>query len=441
VSGPVCPGWLSDTVGGGAVTGLRRLLGGASQQMWAFELDGRPLVLRRTPLDGGRPARLQREAAVLRRAAVAGVRVPDVVAAGPEFLVMTWVQGEALARRILRDERFAGARGRLVSQCAQELARLHRIGTEELPELARLDPLEAMRAAVDEIGEPHPALELGFHWLAAHRPPAAPDTLVHGDFRLGNLMIDEDGLAAVLDWELAYIGDGTADLGWMCVRSWRFGASLPVAGVGSREELLAGYERAGGGHVSLESLHWWEVLGTLRWAVLCMVQARLHLEHGVRSVELAAIGRRVCEVELDLLDLLPGAAGVAGAPDPATAAGPSPAGLHDRPTAGELLAAVREFLAGLELTGHEKFLARVSGRALDIVARELDLGPGLTVAHAARLRELGMGSDAELAQAIRSGRLAAEAAGAPVRAAVVAKLRVADPRQLIDRQPTTQDPR
>jgi aminoglycoside phosphotransferase (APT) family kinase protein len=436
MSAAVDPSWLAGVVGGGEVTGLRRLLGGASQQIWAFELDGRPLVLRRAASSTLHAGRMQREAAVLRRVRDHGVRVPEMVASGPDFVVMSWVEGETLARRILRDDRFVRARTRLVAQCAQQLAILHNLAPEDFPELTRTDPLAEMRATVDDVGEPHPALELGFLWLQTHRPAPRADAVVHGDFRLGNLMVDDDGLAAVLDWELCYIGDPLADLGWLCVKSWRFGARPPVAGLGSRQELLTAYEQAGGRPVSLTELRWWEVFGTLRWAVLCMLQARTHLEHGVRSVELASIGRRVCEVELDLLDLIapsPDDLVIADAPD--ASARCDVVRLHDRPTAAELVVAVREFLEGVEVAGHDRFLMRVSARALSIVERELELGPALEREHAARLEHLGMRSDDEFADAIRNGRIEANRAYAEARAAVVAKLHVADPRQLIDRSP------
>src|SRR5437763_17025365 len=161
-------------------------------------------------------------------------------------------------------------------------------------------------------------------------------------------MVDGSGLVGVLDWELAHVGDAAEDLGWLCVRSWRFGSRLPVAGVGERSALLKAYAAAGGPEVDAPTLDWWEAYGTLRWAVICAQQAATHLSGAVRSVELAVIGRRICEVELDLLDLLVG-------PRPVTA-GPEPpdlptAGPHDRPTAAELLEATREWLAGLPLTG------------------------------------------------------------------------------------------
>jgi len=424
---------LAAVLGGTSVTGLRRLLGGASRETWAFELDGRTLVLRRDPQGAPRSGQMEREAALLRLARAAAVPVAEVLAAGPGWLIMEFVEGETLARRILRDDAYASARANLVGQCARALARLHRdVDPRAVPELPVEDPVAGLRRTLDDVGEPHPALELGLRWLQRQRPPQRERVVVHGDFRLGNLMVGSAGLVAVLDWELAHSGEPLEDLGWLCVRSWRFGAALPVAGLGERAELLDAYAAAGGERADLDELHWWEVAGTVRWAVLCLLQARAHLVQGVRSVELAAIGRRVCEVELDLLDLLSDQRECA--PAPASSGITLP---HDRPTAGELLEAVREFLDGLELTGQERYLARVSSRALAVVERQLALGPALAAEHAQRLAGLGVGSDAELAAGIRSGQFSSEQVLREVRASVVAKLHVADPGQLRGRPPLT----
>jgi hypothetical protein len=204
--------------------------------------------------------------------------------------------------------------------------------------------------------------------------------LVHGDFRLGNLIVGPEGLRAVIDWERVHVGNPAEDLGWLCVKAWRFGAAAPVAGLGSREELLTAYLAAGGAHLSLDELRWWEMLGTLRWGAICLAQAQAHLSGAHRSVELAAIGRRVCEQEWDLLLMLaPDAAAEAAArrPRPEGAPRPAPAP-YGRPTASELLDAVREFLTDQVMpatSGQLAFHARVAANALGIVARELELGP------------------------------------------------------------------
>ena len=103
-----------------------------------------------------------------------------------------------------------------------------------------------------------------------------------------------------MDWELVHIGDPMEDVGWLCVKAWRFGSPEPVAGLAAYESLFEAYEAAGGPHIDPEVVRWWEVFGTLKWGIICIMQADAHLTGVARSHELAAIGRRVCENEHDL---------------------------------------------------------------------------------------------------------------------------------------------
>jgi Phosphotransferase enzyme family/Domain of unknown function (DUF6285) len=293
---------------------------------------------------------------------------------------MRRVEGETIARRILRDDEYAVARDVLVGQLGQFAAGLH---AQIVPTFfPRPDPLAVLREQLDAFGRPSEVFELAMAELAASQPPARERVLLHGDFRLGNLIVGPEGLRAVLDWELTHVGDPAEDLGWLCVKAWRFGAAPAVAGLGSREELLAAYRTAGGADISPAELRWWEILGTLRWGVICLTQASVHLSGAHRSVELAAIGRRVCEQEWDLLLLLdPEAADQAARVRPRPTGGPvrEPAPFG-RPTASELLDAVREFLIDGVMpatTGQLAFHARVAANALAIVARELELDQGL----------------------------------------------------------------
>jgi aminoglycoside phosphotransferase (APT) family kinase protein len=225
--------------------------------------------------------------------------------------VMDRVEGETIPRRILRDGEYADARPRLATQCGEIAARIHAIDPETLPHLptnGAATQLDQFRALLDTFGEPHPAFELGLRRLAERiPPPPIRPGLVHGDFRNGNFIVGPEGIRAVLDWELAHLGDPAEDLGWLCVKSWRFGvADKLVGGFGDIADLLAAYEGAGGRPVEAETLRFWVALGTLRWGVICVGQAFTHLAGVVRSVELATLGRRVAETEWDLLEILDG---------------------------------------------------------------------------------------------------------------------------------------
>jgi len=297
---------------GGASRETHRVEATRSGQPWPLVLQReRAGVMRRS---GG----MATEADVVMAALAAGVPAPQVIATnradisaasrealGPSFFVTEAVDGETIARRILRDEEYTAARLALPRQMAAAAAAIHRTPTGALSFLDEIDELTRYRAVADELGLVSPAFELAFRWLEQHRPvPSTGPTLVHGDLRLGNLIVDRRGLAAVIDWELAHIGDPMEDLGWLCVRAWRFGGPGLVAGVGTYDDFFGAYESESGVEIDPEAVRWWQVLGTLRWGVMCGMQANVHLSGQQRSVELAAIGRRIPEQEYDVLRLL-----------------------------------------------------------------------------------------------------------------------------------------
>jgi aminoglycoside phosphotransferase (APT) family kinase protein len=301
---------LAELLGVARLDALEPLSGGASRDTWSVRAGGQRWILQRQR--PGSPRDLTVEVAALRAARSAGVPVPEVIASGgadvlgQPFMVLEHIDGETIARKILRDDGFAGARASLVPQMARALAAVHSVTVDEVPGLPETDQVEQYRTALDDVGEPHPAFELALRWLEDHRPTSTRRTLVHGDFRLGNLMVGPEGLRAVLDWELTHAGDPVEDLGWLCVRAWRFKARDPVAGLGDYETLLDAYATASGVVVTPDELRWWEVLGTTKWGIMCVLQAATHLNGLTRSHELAAIGRRVCENEHDVFLALEG---------------------------------------------------------------------------------------------------------------------------------------
>lgn len=311
------------------VSGLRRLAGGASRELWSLDLAiERPegperyeLVLRRDP-PGRSESDRGLEFRVLRAAGAAGVPVPRVHWAsndpellGSPFFLMDRLAGETLPRRLLRDEAYATARERLTGQLGAALAAIHAIDVEQ-PGLAGLAESPSgggsARAEIERTAfglrelavEPHPVLDLAERWLLERAPEPRRRALVHGDYRVGNVLFGPEGLRAVLDWELCHVGDPVEDLGWLCVKAWRFGNDdQPVGGLGRREELVAAYQAAGGASVDLEALRFWEACGNFKLALVFVTQSRAFLD-GLDSVELASLGRRTAEAERELLELM-----------------------------------------------------------------------------------------------------------------------------------------
>jgi aminoglycoside phosphotransferase (APT) family kinase protein len=300
---------------------LTPIPGGASRETWLIEAgeDGLRYVLRRDPPGAESLVSQRQEFDLIRLASDAGVPVPRPLRFEPEGgrfetagNLMAYVGGESVAPRILRKPEYEAARARLTPQLGEALARIHSIDPGAAVEVlgdpqmdATLAAVESWEQALETIGEPLPAVEAGLRWLRANRPEPTEPALVHGDFRLGNFIVDQSGLAAVIDWELAHIGDPAEDVGWICIRSWRFGNDeRRVAGLGSLDEFLAAYESAGGPRLDRERLRFWEVFGNVKWAVICARQANDH-RTGLRpSHELASLGRRVCEPEWDMLELI-----------------------------------------------------------------------------------------------------------------------------------------
>ena len=312
-----------------AIGNFRKMPGGASREIWSFdcamerggETTRRAMVLRRDPGAHNISTNRRHEFMVIRAAFEEHIPVPEVfwvsedpAVLGSAFFIMERVEGETLARRLLRDDSYARARDAMPTQLADILTRIHRID----PIKHQLDflPEPGDSAALTEVKryeenfrrlalEPHPAFELAFRWLLERVPKTPRRTLVHGDYRIGNVIFGPEGVRSILDWELAHLGDPMEDVGWMCVRAWRFGNDQkPVGGLGTREDFFRAYEKASGTAVDPEAARFWEVFGNLRWGIITISQARTHIDGFVKSVELASIGRRTAETELELLNLI-----------------------------------------------------------------------------------------------------------------------------------------
>lgn len=292
------------------------LSGGASSATYRVDAtrDGAPSswIFQRTASEDHDGVPRSTQAAVQQRAGQLGVPVPPVIAITTpaddlgDGVVTGLVPGEALAPRWLRLPEYEAARDKLTPQCAAALSRLHAAPISHWTDLnlksgSGADLLEGMFSYYRSLAVDVPAYDLAFAWLKPRMPSTPASCLVHGDFRSGNFLIDETGLAAVLDWELTHLSVPAEDLGWLCAQAWRFGHwQKPVGGFGTREELLEAY----GGTVTPQELHIWEVYGNLKWGMSCLQLANDHVSGRVPSVERAAIGRRVSEVAADLTHLI-----------------------------------------------------------------------------------------------------------------------------------------
>ncbi len=428
----------------------QQLTAGASQETYriAVKTDegSRRYAFRRSqPSQQGAPlpgqVGLATEARLLQLAREAGIPVPGVVYLleerdnlGTGFL-MQWLEGETLGQRIVRAESLTAIRPQLARQCGETLARLHAIEVDDsiARQLTTVTPVALVQEtwnAYQALDIPAPMIDYTARWLLDNLPRRSRQTLVHGDFRNGNLMIDESGIVAVLDWELAQIGDPVRDLGWLCVNSWRFGnAALPVGGFGAIEDLLDGYRAQSGVTISAEELRFWQVFGSFWWSVTTLNMAAAWRTGDTPSLERPVIGRRSSEAQMDCVNLL----------FPGEFTLPAETAL-DRgtqlPMPAELLAGVRAFLTDEVAAGDKQrfgFLAKVAANSLGIAQREFLHGPRLGAAEQLRLAALlGEGSlDAlrwQLTRQLRNGlSLATDGLAAHLRQTVAGQLYIDQP--------------
>ena len=313
--------------GPGEIRNFQQLTGGANKTTYSFDADvaGRlePLILQiqaaRPPAPPAQLADIapgvtaEEDARFMIAAERAGVPAPKVRAIlDPQDslgggYVTNRVEGETLATRILRDDRYAKARGLMARQCGEILAKIHAVPMQEVAFLrhtAAAQFVENQRRVAEFHGLRLPALEWGLRWAAENVPKSARVTPVHGDFRLGNFIVGEEGIRLVLDWEVSMAGDPMQDLGWLCVKTWRFGGRRPVGGFGAREELFEAYEKTSGIRVDPAHVKWWEAFGSVKWAVGCFRLGSRGVEEN--NVERCAIGRRIEEPLWDFFQLIDG---------------------------------------------------------------------------------------------------------------------------------------
>ena len=415
--------FIGRTFPGAQLIDVQQLTAGASQQTFRISVRHREGHEANYALRRAQPG-LERssygqvspsvEAELLELASSAHVPVPKVIESlhstdglGDGYL-MEWLQGETMGQRIVKLPELQSARENLAFECGQALARIHAIEVpNQLQEaLHSVSPEELVREtweAYITLETPQPMIDFTAQWLLNNLPPESDSALVHGDFRNGNLMVAEQGITAVLDWELCHLGDPMRDLGWLCVNSWRFGRrDLPVGGFGTVDELVAGYEAQAGTCIDRDALHFWEVFGSFWWSITTLGMAQTWRTGETPSVERPVIGRRSSEAQMDCVHLL-----IPGDIDSALLQRQQ----TELPTSAELVNSVRTHLKTSvlqNLDGADKFLLRVAMNSLAIAERELQLTPTLESEELSRLMALvGEGELAELrwrlVHALRSG--------------------------------------
>ena len=303
----------------GEVSNLEPLTGGASKEIWKFEVSNdkqsTKMILRRgSGIEGPLAIKTADEARIQKEVIKVGAPVPIILAASKseeelgDSYIMHFVEGETIARKILRDEEYKKALPVLAYQCGEAIAKVHNVDIDNfsfLPKKPAEEQLEDLYSTYQSFEQPSPVFEYAYLWLKEQDFSNFQESLVHGDFRLGNIIVNGEGLQSIIDWELAHIGNPLQDLGWVCGNSWRFGNNdKVVGGFGELEDLLEGYNSISKFLVNKEMVKCWQVFGTFRWGVICLIQAYAHLNGTINSIEKAAIGRRVSETEIDIVDLL-----------------------------------------------------------------------------------------------------------------------------------------
>lgn len=310
-----------------SIVGMKPLAGGASRDSWAFTAimddEQHNFVLRKdlpTQMNENALTRKQ-EFALMKSAYEQGVKVANVryqsddsAIFGYPFFIMDFVEGISIGRKVVTVPELEHARKVLPEQLAEQLALIHQmnVDTQELSFLARPANDNPAQSAIDDtytllddLSISSPTFELLLYWAQQHIPQEQEITFVHGDFRIGNLLVDKHGLSAVIDWEFAHMGDPCEELAYFCMRDWRFGnGTLQAGGICDQDRWISAYEQYSGRNIDRTKVDWWELVGNIRWGAICLSQANRHLSGQESSVELASLGRRSAEMQLEALNII-----------------------------------------------------------------------------------------------------------------------------------------
>ncbi|RMF78379.1 MAG: phosphotransferase family protein [Chloroflexi bacterium] len=307
---------------------VEQLPGGASRETWRVdavlnEQENRFVLRRDLPtVMYDKALSREQEYHILQLVHDSGVAVPqprwyntEPQILGSCFLIMDYVEGFTIGRKIVSMAALDGARQLLPGQMAEQLAHIHGVhvpseaysfltgfADDETPVQRTIREIREM---LEKLHIDSPVFEFGLRWCEEHAPQTQEKVLLHGDFRIGNVIVTESGLQAIIDWEFAHIGDPHEDLAWPTLRDWRFGQGQQrFGGIADREPFLIAYEEASGRPVDRDTVDFWEILGNIRWAATALSQSQRHLSGGDLNIELASLGRRSAEMQLEMLLLI-----------------------------------------------------------------------------------------------------------------------------------------
>jgi len=393
---------------------LRRLTGGANAATWSFDYGLKPLVLRQDSSgadetqerSGISAIGLKTEAALMSKAAEYNIKAPKIYAVTPkesafgEAVLMERVSGEALPQKLFKDPKYETALSGLTIECAQALAKIHTIPSSEFEKLLDTRTPEKALSMIKEqfadYGQSSAVLASAINWMGENCPKDSESVLLHADFRMGNLLIDETGITSVLDWELSHIGDPVSDVAYFCAPPWRFGRyDKQAGGVGSLDSLVTAYEAASGRIVESDRILWWRMHSSVNWCLMCMTMANMWRTHADRELERIVIGTRVSESEVDILLLFDEIYAFEDTFNPELSIDdPKDHKAHTKPT--ELTDAIIEWLSDdiiPDAKGREGFKARVARNAMGILKRDITLSPHFKPRQSARLEQLETNED------------------------------------------------
>lgn len=295
-----------------AITDLRKLVGGAARTTWrctARHAEGERGLVFRIAAAGDGALHLSDEAtefAVVGAAFAAGIPVAEpllFVAESPELGGEVAVYAEVadcelMVHRFSQDQRAVLTRdvwtalGRIAALDIGKTALVDTLGLDT-PQNCALRQLAGWADIVQAFAvHPDPVAEAAIRWMRMHPPaPAQKLALVHGDYRVGNLLFAKEGrLAAVLDWEMAHIGDPLEDLAWSLDPRQEVDSTTLAGGLAVHAEAVAAWRTASGLEIDAPSLRWWQVFAAVKALAIWTKSGGLYARGEPRRPALARMG-------------------------------------------------------------------------------------------------------------------------------------------------------